>query len=100
MPIDGIHSAMTPLQFARARSASRSVETTGSATTNANSRPFPRTLITNAPNSLPLAPERLVAPPSFHWSYRPIHVNGKRGAKPVPQLADSDYWSSTLNRVG
>ena len=100
MPIDGINTAMTPLQFARARAASRSVETTGSTTTKGNGRPVPLTLITNAPNSIPLSPDRLVVPATFHWSYRPTLVNGKRAAKPIPQLADTDNWSFTLNRLG
>ncbi|HVX86309.1 MAG TPA: hypothetical protein VH253_16110 [Phycisphaerae bacterium] len=101
MAIEGVNTAMTAVQFARVLSRSRSVETSGSASSDAPGsgryRPPPQ------------APERpqggarrdvLLAPAAFHWSYRPINRNGKTAAKRVPQFADSSFWSGALNHLG
>lgn len=101
MPIEGVNSAMTTLQFAQVRSATRSVETTGPTTSHAAGRGHAGFPAANpAPAARPIAVDRLVVPRSFHWSYRPTVVNGKRAAKRTPQLADTDYWSFSLNRLG
>lgn len=101
MAIEGVNTAMTAAQFARVLSRSRNVETSGSASSDAPGsgryRPIP------APPERPLGPARrdlVLAPPAFHWSYRPITRNGRTAAKRVPQFADSSFWSNALNHLG
>lgn len=101
MSIEGVNTAMTPLQFSRARSASRAVETTDASTRRAgpsaqfnlaSGRQTPQ------PSSAQAARDVLLPPTRFHWTYRP--VPGKVAAKRLPQVADSAYWSLGLNRLG
>ncbi len=101
MAIEGVNTRMTPLQFARARSASRAVETSEAATKEAggSGRGFSGGAGTGG-GAVMSRPERLIAPATFHWSYRPMMLNGKAVAKRVPQLADTKYWSFELNRLG
>ena len=101
MAIEGVHTLMSPLQFARARSASRAVETSEAATRQAggSGRGDVRGVVLARPGGVS-RPERLVGAATFHWSYRSVMVNGKSVAKRVPQLADTKYWSFNLNRLG
>jgi hypothetical protein len=100
MSIDAINTAMTPLQFARARSAARTVETAESSARRQSLSGFSRAGAGISPATAETATaSRLLLPPArFHWTYRPIP--GKSAAKRTPQLADSAYWSLGLNRLG
>jgi hypothetical protein len=100
MSIEGINTAMTPLQFSRARSASRAVETTEASTRRAGMDGQGGTAGDRAAAQPQAAQSsRGVLPPAgFHWTYRPIP--GKVAAKRLPQVADSAYWSFGLNRLG
>jgi len=99
MPIDSVNSAMTPLQFARARATIRTVETNTALTSGSgNARYLPSR--TPAAASVIIPTHRLLAPATFHWSYRRATANGKAVAKRTPQFADTSYWSVAINRLG
>lgn len=102
MPVDGVNSRMTTLQFARAVSRQRTVETSDSATSNGTGTR--ETFLASGALAPPAPGARrapaALPPASFHWSYRPVVTNGKTAAKRIPQFADSTYWSVALNSVG
>ncbi len=98
MGIDGVNSAMTPLQFARVRSATRAIET--SAPTTGNGGSGRHVFLNGSPGGLARSTsDRLIMPPTFHWAYRPAIINGKRAAKRTPQFNDSAFWSRSLNSL-
>jgi hypothetical protein len=100
MPIEGVNTAMTALQFAHARSFSRAVETANhpSSKSQQNTLPHLQKLSGSALRSVLRSPTHMLLPPaSFHCTYRPLP--GKSAAKRQPQVADSHYWSSCLNRL-
>jgi hypothetical protein len=100
MSIESINSAMTPLQFARARATVRTVETNAALTSGSgNARSLP-SAVSSAAASVIIPTHRLLPPATFHWSYRLATINGKAVAKRTPQLADTSYWSVALNRLG
>ena len=100
MSIDGINTAMTPLQFSRARSASRAVETMEASVKRSVSSAGQRAAVSRMASETrsETSSRALVAPAGFHCTYRP--VPGKPAAKREPQVADSAYWSFQLNRLG
>ena len=101
MSIAGVNTAMTTIQFARARSASRSVEANAATTSKAgNGRNTALPIRGQVPVAAPVDPARLVLAPTFHTIYKLSHKNGKSVAKRTAQLADNDYWPSMLNRLG
>lgn len=101
MAIEGVNTAMTTLQFARVRSAQRSVEmSTGTSRRSGSTRVSSPVVRTAEPILTAERVDRLVGPATLHWIYRAEMINGKRGAKRAPQLADSEYWSFSLNRYG
>jgi hypothetical protein len=99
MPIDAVNSAMNPLQFARARSASRAVETNAALSSNGGNGRSYGTAAAPQP-AAPLPAHYSLPPAAFHWSYRLVRVNGKAVAKPTPQFADASLWSVAINRLG
>jgi hypothetical protein len=100
MPIDAVNSAMTPLQFARERSLIRTVE--NSVALSSGSQGSGRAISTRAAAAPAAAPQphRMIPPATFHWSYRPAHVNGKQVAKRTLQFADTSFWSIAINHFG
>jgi hypothetical protein len=100
MPIEGVNSRMTPLQFAATLARSRTVETSDSASSDAPSPDRHAPSSYRAHQAPALRPNSELPPAAFHWSYRPVAANGKPAAKRVPQFADSAYWSASLNYLG
>jgi hypothetical protein len=103
MSIEGINTAMTPLQFSRALSSRRAVETTESSSKRWGLPGQAGTAAERLGAQVEVAQaSRALLPPvpkdRFHWTYKPIP--GKVAAKRLPQVADSAYWSFGLNRLG
>ena len=100
MAIDGINTAMTALQFARARGAGRAVETTLAASGRRNGGVLHGNGGVSGRNGGEKGRNVEVLPAIFHWSYGVAVVEGRAVAKRKPQLADSDNWSYSINRLG
>ncbi|MGN6368974.1 MAG: hypothetical protein ACTHN5_12000 [Phycisphaerae bacterium] len=103
MAIDGINTGMTALQFARARAAGRTVETSLGASTG-SARGGNGTVGTGfGTEKVPKSAEFGVVPAvrdAFHWSYGVAVVDGRAVARRKPQAAEGDNWSASFQRVG
>ena len=100
MAIDGINTAMTALQFARARGAGRAVETSLGASKGGNGRVLGGNGSALEGKGREKGRQMEVSAAVFHWSYQVAVVDGRAVAKRKPQLADSDNWSFSFNRLG
>jgi hypothetical protein len=100
MPIDAVNAAMTPLQFARARSANRTIETSAALSSGSPRSRGHLPVANPSPPDARIPSHRLLTPVSFHWAYSRTIINGKHVAKRTPQFADTSYWSIGLNRLG
>jgi hypothetical protein len=100
MAIEGINTGMTPTQFTRARSLTRTVETAEQSASQRGGAALGthRNVSTGVGNGRREAGLPLLPPTRLHFTYRPIP--GKSAAKRTPQVADTNYWSLSLNRVG
>jgi hypothetical protein len=101
MSIDGINTAMTTTQFARARSAARAVETTDASIQRwglpAHTGNAPERDASRNPAHRPNAP--LLPPSRLHFTYKPLPGN-PAAAQRTPQVPNPAFWSTSLNHVG
>jgi hypothetical protein len=100
MPIDAVNTAMTPLQFARARGRIRTVETNAALTSHSGSTRASAAAREQSAEESARRPHHNLPPATFHWSYTLTRVNGKPAAKRTPQFADTNLWSVAINRLG
>ena len=101
MALEGINTAMTPLQFARMRSASRAIESNESLGKKSSAgRNAALSMRAATAHAGPPAPERLVPPPSCRCIYQLSTSNGRPAAKRALQRADIEQWSWRINRLG
>jgi hypothetical protein len=103
MAIDGINTGMTALQFARARAAGRTVETSLQTSTGTARGGHGTVGGGHVGGNGGKGRETGTVPAvqdAFHWSYRAVVVDGRAVAKRKPQAADMDNWSSSFQRLG
>ena len=101
MSLSAIGPNMTPLEYARQRSASRSVESNpamGQKTSAGRMTAMPMRKMSAAP--VRVREEALVCAPIDHFIYRVKQGNGRLVAKRALQRADSDLGTSRMIRVG
>jgi hypothetical protein len=100
MALEGINTAMTTLQFARLRSASRAIESNESLSKKPSAgRNTALALRLPHAQPAPIAPHRLVPPPSLRCIYQLSNTNGRPAAKRVLQRADMEQWAWRISRL-
>jgi hypothetical protein len=100
MALEGINTAMTTRQFARARAASRAIESNeslGKKTSAGRNTALPMRVPVS--RAVPVVPTRLVAPASLRCIYQLSAAHGRPAAKRVLQNADVEQWAWHVSRL-